>query len=84
VKPTVHRLGTRDPAIDDTFKLLTARYRVAYEQYQGITDKNAELSLTGSRPSEEALLDEERAFDELDVARHALLDAASQAYPTVH
>jgi hypothetical protein len=71
-------------SLDGAVELLTMRYKAAFAEYQGILDKNAELNLAGDRPSKRALLEEERAFDELDVARHALLDAAALAYPTVH
>jgi hypothetical protein len=65
-------------------ELLTLRYKAAFAEYQDILDKNAERNLTGVRPSQRAVLEEERAFEELDVARHALLDAAALADPTVH
>ncbi len=68
----------------DNVDVLTLRYRTAFEEYQDIVDKNAELSLMGDKPSPQAQLEEERAFDELDSARYALLGAASQAYPTIH
>jgi hypothetical protein len=63
---------------------LTVRYKAAFDQYQRIVDRNMELTLTGGRPSPDAALDEERAFDELDAARHALLDAAALVSPTLH
>ena len=75
---------TQYPSIDNAFALLTLRYRTAFEAYKGIVHTNAELNRTGSKPSEQALTDEERACDELDSARQALLDAAAQAYPTIH
>ena len=68
----------------DDVDALTLRYRTAFEQYQDIVDKNAEASLMGDKPSPQAQLEEERAFDALDSARYALLDAAAQAYPTIH
>jgi hypothetical protein len=84
VKLPVSQPPAREPALEDAVRLLTRRYQVAYQQYQRIVDENAELNRTGNTLSEQALLDEERAFEELDVARHALLEAATQAYPTVH
>jgi hypothetical protein len=72
------------PSMSNNLEVLTLRYTTAFEEYKGIVDKNAELSLTGGKPSEQALLQEERAFEELDSARQALLDAAAQAYPTLH
>jgi hypothetical protein len=80
----MHRPMARVPSVDDAVERLTMRYKAAFAEYQGILDKNAELNLTGDKPSERALLEEERAFEELDVARQALLDAAALAYPTVH
>jgi pentose-5-phosphate-3-epimerase len=65
-------------------EVLTLRYKTAFDEYQDIVDKNAELSLMGDKPSQQAQQAEERAFDELDSARYALLDAASLAYPTIH
>jgi hypothetical protein len=72
------------PGSDDPVELATLRYKAAYAQYRGLVDKNAEVSMTGTKPSEGALLDEERAFDELDSARYALFNAAAVAFPTVH
>lgn len=72
------------PEMDDTFDVLTTRYRAAVVQYQHLMNKNARLNLSGDKPSAQQLLDEERAFEELDCARHALLDAATLANPTVH
>jgi hypothetical protein len=69
---------------DDPFEALTWRYRAAYDEYQGVVEKINELTLNGDKPSELAHLEEERAFEELDVARHALMAAAEQAYPTIH
>ena len=75
---------TRYPSIDDNVALLTVRYRNAFESYKGIADQNTQLNLTGGKPSKQALVEEELAFEELDRARQALLDAAAEAYPTVH
>lgn len=63
---------------------LTARYRAAFAKYQVIVRDNTALSLSGGRPSVKALLAEEEAFEDLDGARHALLDAAARAHPSVH
>jgi hypothetical protein len=70
--------------MDDTVRELTSQYQVASDQYQSIVNDNAELTMMGDRPSQQALFDEERAFEELDVARHRLLDATARAYPTIH
>ena len=80
----VFRPMTEFPSMNNNVAALTLRYRVAFKEYQGIVDKNAELNLTGGKPSEQALVAEERAFEELDSARQALLDAAAEACPTVH
>jgi hypothetical protein len=70
--------------LDDALELLTLRYQTAFAQYRCLVDRNAGLNLSGARPSDLALYEEERAFDELDVARNALLEAAARAHPTVH
>ena len=69
---------------DDHFAQVTLRYRTAFAEYQHVVDRNTELMLSGGKPSKLAHLEEERAFEELDVARHALLVAAELAYPTIH
>jgi hypothetical protein len=71
-------------SMDDNVEALTLRYKAAFAEYQGLMNKHAELCMSGGKPSEQALLEEERAFEELDVARYALLDAAALAYPTIH
>lgn len=68
----------------DGVERLTRRYQVAHAVYQFVADRNTELMLSGGKPSELAHIEEERAFEELDVARHALLVAAERAYPTIH
>jgi hypothetical protein len=73
-----------NPAIDDAVERLTLRYRAAFDEYRSIVDKNAELFRTGDKPSEQAQLAEERAYDELDSARYALLGAAGLMDPTLH
>jgi hypothetical protein len=80
----VFRPLTEFPSMNNNVAALTLRYRAAFKEYQSIVDKNAERSLTGGKPSDQALLEEEQAFEELDRARQALLDAAAEAYPTVH
>lgn len=72
------------PGSDDPVELATLRYKAAYAEYRGVVDKNAEVSMCGEKPSENAMLHEERAFDELDSARYALFSAAAVAFPTVH
>jgi hypothetical protein len=84
MKVTFGRDAALYPEMDDTFDVVTTRYRAAVLQYQHLTNKNARLNLSGDKPSAQQLLDEERAFDELDCARQALLDAAIEAHPTLH
>ena len=69
---------------DDAVELAMLRYQAAYEEYEVVIDKNNELRLNGDRPSKRARLEEERAFEELDCARHALFTAAAVAFPTIH
>lgn len=70
--------------VEDAVELLTARYKAAFVEYQSIVDRNAQAYLNGSGASVVSLVEEERAFEALDCARHALLVAAEHAYPTVH
>ena len=72
------------PGNDDAVELAMVRYNAAYAEYQGVTDKNTELTLSGGKPSQRARLEEERAFEALDCARHALFTAAAVAFPTIH
>lgn len=71
-------------AADDTLALLTSRYKAAYNEYQAIMEMNNELALMGAKRAPQDVIDEERAFDRLDAARYALLNAAAQGYPTIH
>jgi hypothetical protein len=72
------------PGSDDPVERAMVRYQVASEMYEGLADLNTWLRLTGDRPSMRLRLEEERAFDELDCARHALFTAAAVAFPTIH
>jgi hypothetical protein len=78
------RLAAGYCSADGVVEALTARYRAAFARYQGLVRDNAALSLSGGRPSLQALLDEEEAFVDLDGARHALLEAAARAHPSIH
>lgn len=69
---------------DGAVEVVTLRYRTAFDVYQDVVGTNTELTLRGCKPSELAHLEEERAFEELDCARYALMAAAALAYPTVH
>lgn len=72
------------PGIDDAVERAMLRYRAAFAEYEDVVDKNTELTLSGGKPSQRARFDEERAFEELDCARHALFTAAAVAFPTIH
>jgi hypothetical protein len=69
---------------DDVVERLTLRYETAFAEYQDIVIKNTELNMTRGKLSWEAQREEELAFDELDSARYALLNAAALADPTIH
>lgn len=69
---------------DDAVERAMVRYNTAYAEYQGAQDAITEVNLSGGKPSPRARLEEERAFDELDSARHALFTAAAVAFPTIH
>ena len=73
-----------DPALDDAVETAMVRYQTAFADYQGLVDRNAELNMSGYKPSPRARLQEELAYDELDSARHALFTAAAVAFPTIH
>jgi methylaspartate ammonia-lyase len=83
MKTSIAREAFHDPE-SDAVDLLSARYAAAYDVYQQLVDEHADLYLSGSKPSDAAVQEEERAFDVLDGARQALLDAAARAYPTIH
>ena len=69
---------------NDPVEVATLRYKAAYLEYHDVMDKNAELSMDGGKPSQESMLQEEAAFEKLDSARQALLEATALAHPTVH
>jgi hypothetical protein len=71
-------------ASDDAVERAMSRYETACMEYEGVVDQNTELSLRGGKPSQLARLEEERAFEELDSARHAVFTAAAVAFPTIH
>jgi hypothetical protein len=84
MKVTASPPGAEFALLHEDVARLTVRYNAAYAKYQDLVEIHAELSLDGGKLSEQALLDEEQAFEELDCARHALFDAAALAYPTIH
>ena len=69
---------------DDAVERAMVRYKAAHAEYEGVVDKHADLRMTGTRLSELAQLEEERALEALDCAREALFNAAALAFPTVH
>jgi hypothetical protein len=71
---------TDDGAVDR----LTLRYEAAFAEYQDVVVKHTWLNLTGGKLSRQERHEEELAFDELDSARYALLNAAALADPTIH
>jgi hypothetical protein len=60
------------------FKDLRAIYQAQWDAYQIIAHKNAELLRTGQKPSEAALVEEQRAAADVTVARDALLAAIAR------
>jgi hypothetical protein len=82
---SVVRAAAQDGTVDDAaVELLTQRYRAALDEYQHVVARNSYVCLNGGAASLQSLVDEERAFEALDCARHALLIAAESAYPTMH
>jgi hypothetical protein len=73
-----------NPGSDDAVEVAMVRYQAAAADYEGVVDKNAWVSMRGDKPSPRARLEEERAYEELDSARHALFTAAAVAFPTIH
>jgi hypothetical protein len=80
----VVRAAAQDGTVADKVEQLKERYEAALDDYQSIVDRNFSVFLHEGRASLQSLIDEERAFDALDCARHALRVAAEQAYPTIH
>lgn len=70
--------------MDDAVEQLKERYETALDEYRSIVDRNSSVRMRGGRASLQSLVDEERAFEALDCARHALRVAAERAYPTIH
>ena len=79
IRQRAHELG-----VDDDVDLLALRYRAAYDEYHHVYCRNAEVAISGGRPSKQARDEEEQALIALDGAREALLDGALLAFPTVH
>jgi hypothetical protein len=71
-------------AHDDDVERLMLRYEAAFAEYQDVVVKNTALNMMRGGLTREAQLEEEIAFDELDSARYALINAAALTNPTIH
>ena len=78
------RIQAQSLAGNDPVEVATLRYKAAYVEYHDVMDKNEELSMDGGKPSQKSMLQEEVAFEKLDSARQALLEATALAHPTLH
>lgn len=58
-----------------SFRLLRRRYTAAFDAYHTLASRNAALSAIDNSPSVDQLRDEQRALDDLTLARHAMLEA---------
>jgi hypothetical protein len=67
--------------MSDTNQLakLRARYRVQWDAHQIIADNNARLVQVGKQPTNEQLINEQRAAEAVMLARDELLAAVSSA-----
>ena len=63
---------------DDRFEEIRALYRARWDAYQVISYKNAELLRAGQKPSEAAMLEEQRAAAALMSSRNELLAAIAR------
>ena len=65
------------PVVDDTsrFNIVRLRYRAAFDAYQTISARNAETVSKGGEPSEQDLVAERTAADDLNKARDAMMAA---------
>ena len=65
------------PAMKDTrpVEMLRAKYRSLWDTHQIIADQNARLEKAGKQPSNEQLINEQRAADAVRLARDELLTA---------
>jgi hypothetical protein len=60
------------------FKMLRAKYRSLWDAHQIIADHNARLAKSGQQPSNEQLINEQRAAEAVALAREELLAAVSR------
>jgi hypothetical protein len=65
------------PPMDDTrrFNVLRAKYRSVWDAHQVIADNNARMLQAGNQPSNEQLINEQRAAEAVVFARDELLAA---------
>jgi hypothetical protein len=63
---------------DPRLQKLRAKYRTVWDAHQIIADQNARLTQAGQQPSNERLIDEQRAAEAVALARDELLAAMSQ------
>jgi hypothetical protein len=59
----------------ESFETLRARYRSRWDAHQVVADHNARLSQAGGQPSNEQLINEQRAAEAVTLARNELLAA---------
>jgi hypothetical protein len=61
------------------FDKLRATYRSRWDAYQIIADHNARLAKSGTQPTNEQLINEQRAAEAVKLARDDLLAALARA-----
>jgi hypothetical protein len=59
--------------------MLRAKYRARWDAHQLIADHNARLVQAGKQPTNEQLINEQRAAEAVALARNDLVDAISGA-----
>jgi hypothetical protein len=64
---------------DKRFDMLRARYRARWDAHQVIADHNARLVKSGKHPSNEQLINEQRAAEAVQLAKDELLAALARA-----
>jgi hypothetical protein len=65
--------------LKDTFGMLRAKYRTRWDAHQIIADHNSRLVQVGQCPSNEQLINEQRAAEAVQLARDELRAALSAA-----
>lgn len=60
-------------------EMLRAKYRSLWDTHQVIADHNARLAKSGSHPSNEQLINEQRAAEAVALARDELLAAMARS-----